>query len=89
MVRLPLKYNDATIYIANNIYCYNICCYNMSYNIIMTNQDNGDGSDNGWAAATISAIFLPGLLGSTYMILMIMHDDHDNHNEYFDFDDFD
>ena len=54
----------------------------------MTNQDNGDGSDNGWAAATISAIFLPGLLGSTFD-----HDDHDddhdNHDEYFDFDDFD
>ena len=26
-------------------------------------QDNGDGSDNGWAAATLTAIFLPGLLG--------------------------
>ena len=26
-------------------------------------QDNGGGSDNGWAAATLTAIFLPGLLG--------------------------
>ena len=31
--------------------------------MMLTIQDNGDVSDNGWAAATISAIFLPGLLG--------------------------
>ena len=31
--------------------------------MMLTLQDNGDVSDNGWAAATISAIFLPGLLG--------------------------
>ena len=57
---------------------------------MIPNQDNGDGSDNGWAAATISAILLPGLLGFTFD-----HDDHDDHyhhdddHDYFVFDHFD
>ena len=57
---------------------------------MIPNQDNGDGSDNGWAAATISAIFLPGLLGFTFD--PNDHDDHyhyDDDHDYFDFHHFD
>jgi len=38
-------------------------------------KDNGDGSDNGWAAATISAIFLPGLLEAAVYIYSYLHGD--------------
>ena len=40
--------------------------------MMLTIQDNGDVSDNGWAAATISAIFLPGLLGGNLIVIMTM-----------------
>ena len=40
--------------------------------MMLTLQDNGDVSDNGWAAATISAIFLPGLLGGNLIMIMTM-----------------
>ena len=40
--------------------------------VMLPIQDNGDVSDNGWAAATISAIFLPGLLGGNLIMIMTM-----------------
>jgi len=38
-------------------------------------KDNGDGSDNGWAAATLTAIFLPGLLEAAVYLYSYLHGD--------------
>ena len=61
------------------MWCYNIMMlqymwvqYMLLQYKLRYNQDNGDGSDNGWAAATISAILLPGLLGSLILMIMIV-----------------
>jgi len=51
---------------------FHVLIYDIGLGVV---HDNGDGSDNGWAAATISAILLPGLLEAAVYIYSYLHGD--------------